>query len=470
MSRPRRFFVETWGCQMNEVDSLRMAGQLMQQGILPTRRVAEADIVLLNSCSVREKAEQKVYSRLGEYRLLKRTRPHLTIGLCGCVAQQEGQRALDRVPELDFVLGPARVGELREILARRRGGERLVATGFPEMRNFELDTISRDGEHKGMVTAIEGCDKRCTFCIVPSTRGPERCRPMAEILVEVRHLLDFGFVEIELLGQTVNHWREPGGTEDFADLLDRVAGLPGLRRLRFLTSYPRDFTPRMVDRFRRHDVLCDYLHLPVQSGSDRTLRRMGRGYSAGEYLALVDSIRRVRPSIALSSDFIVGFPGETDKDFDATLRLIESVRFASVFAFCYSRRPGTAALRLDGEVPAREASERLQRLLSLQNRIQAELNAELVGRKLEVLVTGWGREAGFQTGRTSCHRIVHFDAGGRPAALGAMTQVLVTEAMGHSLRGRAADGALLPPRPAGTAAGSQRAGSSGRLAVLQPNR
>lgn len=432
---PRRFFVETWGCQMNELDSQRMSGQLMQEGVLPTREVAEADIVLLNSCSVREKAEQKVYSRLGQYRRLKRERPGLLLGLCGCVAQQEGERALERVPELDFVLGPARVGELRQILARRRAGERVVATGFPDEREFELDAIARDGEHKGMVTVIEGCDKRCTFCIVPSTRGPERCRPLGEILAEVQHLVEYGFIEIELLGQTVNHWREPGGEEDFADLLDAVVAVPGLRRLRFLTSYPRDFSPRMVERLGRHDVICDYLHLPVQSGSDRTLRRMGRGYTAGEYEELVRAIRSVRPSVALSSDFIVGFPGESDEDFEATLALVERTRYASIFAFCYSKRPGTAAIRLSEEVPAELASARLQRLLATQDRIQAELNAELVGRELEVLVTGWGREPGTLSGRTSCHRIVHFPGDGSGSLLGQMASVRIDEALGHSLKG-----------------------------------
>jgi tRNA-2-methylthio-N6-dimethylallyladenosine synthase len=208
-ARARRFFVETWGCQMNELDSQRMAGQLMVQGLLPSGDATDADLILLNSCSVREKAEQKVYSRLGEYRLLKRDRPGLRIGLCGCVAQQEGERALSRVPDLDFVLGPARVGELGALLARVDAGERLVAVGFPDERSYELDAVSRADEHKGMVTAIEGCDKKCTFCIVPSTRGPERCRPLADVVEEVRHLLELGFVEIELLGQTINHWREP---------------------------------------------------------------------------------------------------------------------------------------------------------------------------------------------------------------------------------------------------------------------
>jgi tRNA-2-methylthio-N6-dimethylallyladenosine synthase len=432
-TEPRRVYVETWGCQMNELDSQRMIGQLMQQGILPTREPEEADIILLNSCSVREKAEQKVYSRLGEYRLFKKHRKGLLIGLCGCVAQQEGERALERVPDLDFVLGPARVGELRDVLQRRQGGERVVATGFPEHRSYEIDAISRSGEYKGMVTIIEGCNKNCTFCIVPKTRGPERSRPMAEILREVRHLLDYGFQEIELLGQTVNHWREPAGELDFADLLREVASLPGLQRLRFVTSYPRDFTPRMVEQIGLHSNICPYLHLPVQSGSDCVLRRMGRGYTRAEYLDLVSQLRQARKGVAFSTDIIVGFPGETEEDFQQTLDLVGEVRFASLFAFKYSPRPGTAAPRLDGAVAPDAASERLQRLFGLQETIQRELNAGMVGEEIDIVVTGWGKQPGSQMGRTPCHRIVHFPSDPDPVSLGSVTRVQVTAALSNSL-------------------------------------
>jgi tRNA-2-methylthio-N6-dimethylallyladenosine synthase len=446
MKPPRRFFIETWGCQMNELDSQRMAGQLMQQGILPTHEVGEADIILLNSCSVREKAEQKVYSRLGEYRRLKREGGDLLIGLCGCVAQQEGERALARVADLDFVLGPARVGELQEVIARRRAGERVVATGFPEQRAYDIDAISRRGEYKGMVTIIEGCNKNCTFCIVPKTRGPERSRPRQEILREVRHLLAYGFQEIELLGQTVNHWREPGGEWDFADLLDAIARMSGVRRLRFITSYPRDFTPRMVEQMGKHANICPYLHLPVQSGSDAILRRMGRGYTRGEYLDLVGQLRRARRELALSTDLIVGFPGETEEDFERTLDLVREVRFAEFYAFTYSPRPGTAAPRLSDPVDPETASERLQRLFQLQEGIQREINQGLVGKELEVIVTGWGRHPGTQTGRTPCHRVVHFAAGAEPVPLGGMARVEVEAAFPHSLQGRLATGSEVPLR------------------------
>ncbi len=431
---PRRFYIETWGCQMNELDSQRMAGQLMQQGILPTRAPEEADIILLNSCSVRDKAEQKVYSRLGEYRLFKRQNAGLLIGLCGCVAQQEGQRALERVPGLDFVVGPARVGELAQIVARRRQGERVVATGFPAERTYDVDAVSRSGEYKGMVTIIEGCDKNCTFCIVPTTRGPERSRPLADVLTEVRHLLDYGFHEIELLGQTVNHWREPGGDLDFADLLEAVATLPGLARLRFITSYPRDFTPRMVAMVGKHENICPYLHLPVQSGADGVLRRMGRGYTRAQYADLVHQLRAARQDLALSTDIIVGFPGESEEDFRQTLDLVEEIRFSGVYAFTYSPRPGTAAPRLDGQIDPAVASERLQRLFALQEGIQKDINLTLVGKEYDVVVTGWGREPGMQMGRTPCHRVATFATGPEPAPLGSVTRVRIASAHTHSLK------------------------------------
>ncbi|MCP4664084.1 MAG: tRNA (N6-isopentenyl adenosine(37)-C2)-methylthiotransferase MiaB [bacterium] len=436
---PRRFFVETWGCQMNELDSQRLAGQLMQEGILPTRNSREADLILLNSCSVREKAAQKAFSRLGEYRLLKKKRPHLLIGFCGCVAQQVGEQALRQMPELDFVIGPGRVGELRQILERRRSGKRVVATGFPAAgeRRYDIDAVARDATYKGMVTIIEGCNKRCTFCIVPTTRGPEQCRPQADILAEVEHLIEYGFLEVELLGQTVNHWRDPQTGADFAELLDRLASLDGLERLRFVTSYPRDFTQEMIDQFARHANICPYLHLPVQSGSDRILRRMGRGYTVGLYRDLIRRLREARPGIALSTDVIVGFSGETEEDFVQTLQLVAEIRFASIFAFKYSPRPGTAALRLKvPTVAADVADRRLQELFTLQNGIQQELNESLVGKRFEVLVTAWGKKPATQMGRTPCHRIAHFSHGSDgPLEPGSLTQVRIDQALPHSLLG-----------------------------------
>jgi tRNA-2-methylthio-N6-dimethylallyladenosine synthase len=439
-----RFFIETWGCQMNELDSQRLAGQLLTDGYLPAAAAEDADVILLNSCSVREKAEQKAYSRLGEYRLLKRQRPGLVIGFCGCVAQQEGEAALGRVRELDFVLGTGRVGELRSTVAAARAGRRTVAIGFPEDRPYDLDAISRDGSYKGMITVVEGCDQRCTFCIVPQTRGRERSRSLQAILAEARRLLDAGFVEIELLGQTVNHWRGRGANGealDFADLLDAVATLPGVRRLRFVTSYPLHFDDRMVARVGAHSNICPYLHLPVQSGSDAVLRRMGRGYTADEYRSLAARLRRARPGLALSTDVIVGFPGETDEDFRATLELIEGLRFAALFAFRYSPRPGTAALKLDAAVDAATADRRLQSLLAMQSRIQLELNRELEGREVEVLVTARGREPERRVGRTPCHRLVHFQApvdDRETFEPGSLVRVRIERALPHSLVGKLA--------------------------------
>ena len=433
-----RYYIETWGCQMNELDSQRMAGQLEQQGLELTGSAEEADVILLNSCSVREKAEQKAYSRLGRFRKLKQLNPKLRIGFCGCVAQQEGEQALKRVRDLDFVVGTGRVGELGRIVEESRSsGERIVATGFPDDRHYDIDSISREGSHKGMVTIIEGCNKRCTFCIVPTTRGPERSRPMAKILHEVESLVERGFVEIELLGQTVNHWREPDQPDvDFANLLDATAQIPGLQRLRFLTSYPRDFTPQMVGMFAKHSNICSYLHLPVQSGSNAVLRRMGRGYEVEPYFELIDSLRQARPDLALSTDLIVGFPGETDDDFQETLDLVEKVGYASLYSFKYSPRPGTPALRLkDDLVPMETADRRLQSLFQLQERIQRSLNEELLGREMDLLVTGWSRQPGYQSGRTSCHRIVHFACGEQPVEVGEVVSVRPTRAHPHSLVG-----------------------------------
>ena len=424
---------------MNELDSQRLAGQLQRQGYLPAASPEQADLILLNSCSVREKAEHKVFSRIGRFRKLKSDNPNLTIGLCGCVAQQVGDEALRRSRDLDFVLGPARVGELTEVLARRQRGERVVAVGFPEQRPFDIDAICREGSYKGMVTVIEGCNKNCTFCIVPTTRGGERCRPIHEILAEVEALVAKGFLEIELLGQTVNHWRQPGGNLDFADLLEAVATIAGVERLRFVTSYPRDFTQEMVDQIGRHENICPYLHLPVQSGSDRVLRLMGRGYSAEGYRQVVASLRAARADLALSTDLIVGFPGETDADFEQTIALVEEMQFASLFAFVYSPRPGTAAPSLPNAVPPEIAAERLQRLLRLQEGIQHRLNEELVGARLEVLVTEAGTDGSTLAGRTACHRVVHFEPRLRSETpvLGQIHPVVIERANPHSLIGRA---------------------------------
>lgn len=444
-ARHNRYYIETWGCQMNELDTQRMRGLLERQGLLSADRPEDADVVLLNSCSVREKAEHKVYSRLGVFRQFKRDNPRMQIGLCGCVAEQEAERALKRMPDLDFVLGTGRISELTEVMLDASEGRRRTVIGFPEQPDYDLDAISRDGTFKGMVTLIEGCNKKCTFCVVPTTRGAERCRPMHAVLEEVRALVARGFVEVELLGQTVNHWRDPEHDADFADMLHAVAAIPGVERLRFVTSYPRDFTRRMVEAFASHENISPYLHLPVQSGSNRVLHWMGRGYSVDEYRRLVDLIREHRPDTALSTDLIVGFPGETDEDFRRTLELVEEIQFASIFAFCYSPRPHTAAPRLPLEpVDETVSRERLQVLLAAQEPIQRELNEALVGERMQALVTGPGREPGRLVGRTPCHRQLHFEGSLHRHRLGSLVDVEIERALPHSLLGRP----LTPEAPA----------------------
>ncbi len=424
--KPRRVFIETWGCQMNELDSQRMAGQLMQQGILPTREPEEADIILLNSCSVREKAEQKVYSRLGEYRLLKRTRrgpPDRPLRLRGPAGRGAGSRA--GCPTSTSSSDPRGSGSCRR---SSRGAGRASGSWPPAFRRtgtYDIDAISRQGEYKGMVTIIEGCDKNCTFCIVPQTRGPERSRPLAEVLREVRHLLDYGFQEIELLGQTVNHWREPGGDLDFADLLEAVATAagspaPALRHLlpaRLHAAHGGaggDATPTSAPtstcRCSRGPTAC--------------CGAWGAATRAPSTSTSSAQLRRARPGLALSTDIIVGFPGETEEDFQQTLDLVREVRFRRRLRLQVLAAAGDrgAAARRRRSIPA-VASERLQRLFAVQEGIQREINEEPGGGGLRRRGDRLGASSrGLQTGRTPCHRIVHFQAGPEPAPLGSVTR------------------------------------------------
>lgn len=432
----RRYLVQTFGCQMNVHDSRRIEEVLGAAGYAPTDDAEVADLIVVNTCSVREKAEHKLMSLLGtlnpQYGAKERR-----IVVAGCVAQQEGEALLKKAPHVDLVLGPDNIPELPQLLEEAAAGAPPRArTVFDDEDPRFLRARPKGGaEVTSFVTVMKGCDERCTFCIVPTTRGAERCRPLAEVLAEVRHLVDYGFREIELLGQTINHWREPGGGEDFADLLTAVAAVPGVERLRFITSYPRDFTDRMIRAFAEHETVCPYLHLPVQSGSNPVLKRMGRGYTVESYLDLVERIRAARPDAVLSTDLIVGFPGETEEQFRETVDLVERVRFGSLYAFKYSPRPGTAAPRLDGHVPVEEANRRLNDLFAVQTGIQEELNRALVGETFEVIVTGWGKEPGHQTGRTPCHRKVSFPAGEAPAELGTIVPVTVERAYPHSLVG-----------------------------------
>jgi len=432
---PPTFRVETWGCQMNVLDSERMAGSLRARGYAPAREGSPADVVLLNTCAVREKAEAKVYSALGVLASRKREHPDLVIGVTGCVAQVEAGEILERAPWVDFVLGTGQVEKVGEIVERvRRERQRVTALELPiESPVYQFRQISRGSRFQAYVTVIEGCDQFCTFCIVPFTRGRERSRRSEEVLEELALLAARGYSEVTLLGQTVNAYRDPREGFGLGELLRRCAAVRGVRRLRFLTSHPIFLDDDILDALARGGTIAPYLHLPAQSGSDRVLYRMKRRYDAARYLEILGRIRRAVPEIALSSDFIVGFPGETEEDFEATLLLIREARFASLFAFRYSPRPGTASARWgrDQEVPKEIAAERLSRLLALQEELQAEANRGLVGREFEVLIEGADRK-GESRGRTPCNRIVHLPS---LLAPGTYARVRITRGLPNSLLG-----------------------------------
>ncbi len=434
----RTVFVETWGCQMNELDSRRFVGLLTRDGYREAPDPEEADVILLNTCSVRDKAEQKVYDRLGRLGAIKRSRPSMVLGVCGCVAQQEGEAILRRAPYVDFVLGTGRIELLPSVLRRvREEGDRPVELSFDmDEVAYTPAAIDRLVRHKASVTVMEGCNKNCTFCVVPFTRGRERNRRLEDVVEEVRGILEGGAVEIELLGQTVNAYRDPGTGADFADLLKAIAPLPGLKRLRFVTSHPRDFSPGLIEAMASNPVVCPSLHLPFQSGSDRVLARMKRQYTRSEYLDLARRIRKALPGIALSTDVIVGFPGEGEDDFEETLSLLREVRFAQVFSFTYSPRPHTAAARWEHDVPPARSAARLARLTELQQEIQHELNRALVGSVLDVLVDGEDRKGERSSGRSPCNRVVNIEGPARFGE-GTLVRVEVTEAFPNSLRGKA---------------------------------
>jgi tRNA-2-methylthio-N6-dimethylallyladenosine synthase len=430
----KTFFIETWGCQMNDLDSQRLSGSLKLRGYRRVESEGEADLILLNTCSIRDKSEQKVFSHLGRLREMKLER-ELQIGVCGCVAQQEGEAILHRAPWVDFVMGPGNVGHLDQILS----GDRRVAIDFPDDRNYDYLAIDRPSATKAQVTIIEGCNKNCTFCIVPTTRGREVSRPFDDVLREVRAAVDSGRVEIELLGQTVNAYRCPITGGDFGALLSAVAEIENVARLRFMTSHPAEVNDSMIAAMRDHENVSRYLHLPVQSGSSKILRRMKRLYTREHYLETIARIRKAVPEIHFSTDVIVGFPGETDEDFEQTLSLIEEVRYGSMFAFKYSPRPGTPALKIGAPVDDAIASERLTRVFDLHERIKREHLESYRGRILPVLVEGPSKhDASMLTGRTDYNIVVNFST---PAALatevlpGSMLGVRIDQAQHHTLRG-----------------------------------
>jgi tRNA-2-methylthio-N6-dimethylallyladenosine synthase len=435
-ARVRAVFVETWGCQMNELDGRRLVGLLLHEGYREALSAEEADLVLLNTCSVRDKAEQKVYDRLGRLALMKRERPGMVIGVCGCVAQQEGEHLLKRAPYVDFVLGTGRIEALPTVLRRvDEEGDRPVEIGFDlDEVAYSPGSIAHALPYRAAITVIEGCNKSCTFCVVPLTRGRERSRRLSDVVAEAKHLVEDGVVEVELLGQTVNAYRDPDSGKGLSDLLVEIGRLPGLRRLRFVTSHPRNFDDRLIQAMAETRTACRTLHLPVQSGSDRVLGRMKRQYTREDYVGLVNRLRRAMPELALSTDVIVGFPGEGENEFAETLSLLQEIQFSNVFSFTYSPRPHTAAARWERDVPPRLASERLARLMDLQQDIQRTINNGLVGSQLEVLVEGLDRKGGRLSGRSACNRVVNFDGTGPRVA--DFVDVLVEKGLPNSLSGR----------------------------------
>ena len=447
---PKKVFIRTFGCQMNEYDSDKMADVLhAAEGYEKTERAEDADLIVFNTCSVREKAQEKVFNDLGRVRALKAARPGVMIGVGGCVASQEGEAIVKRAPYVDVVFGPQTLHRLPALLAERRAsGKAQVDISFPEIEKFDHLPPARVDGTAAFVSVMEGCSKYCSFCVVPYTRGEEVSRPLADVLREVRELAAQGVVEVTLLGQNVNAYvgaLEDGEQADFALLLAQVVRVPGIERVRYTTSHPLEFSQRLIDAYAKLPQLVSQVHLPVQSGSDRVLAAMKRGYTAMEYKSIVRRLRVARPQISISSDFIVGFPGETDEDFERTMELVEAVRFDGAFSFIYSARPGTPAASLKDETPAEVKLARLQRLQKRLQELSEEYSAAMVGTRQRVRVEGPARkDPGELAGRTENNRVVNF--AGPASLLGRYVDVQITAAFPHSLRGRVTSDAQGPPR------------------------
>jgi len=432
--RAQTFYLETFGCQMNEHDSEKVAGVLLARGYRQVEFAEQANVVLYNTCSIREKAAQKVFSRLGEYRLTQRDGQ--TIGVLGCVAQQEGQKIFTRAPWVSLVCGSASYRKLPELLAQLEAGNRRV-TGLDTDTDetFETEVTRRDNPWRAYLTIIEGCDKACSYCVVPFTRGPERSRTSASILEEVRQLAGVGYTEVQLLGQTVNSYADPSAKKmRFSELLVAVAELPGIRRVRFTTSHPRDFGKDIVEAIEAVPAICEHVHLPVQSGSTKVLRGMARTYTREEYLEKIAMLRASKREISLTTDLIVGFPGETEKDFEETLSLLDVAQYDGAFCFKYSPRPNTPSLKMEDAIPEEEKSRRLAMLLEKQREIQRARNEKLVGRELEVMVEGKSKKEFQWSGHTSGNKVMNFTSRAQES-LGDYVQVKVVAATPNSLVG-----------------------------------
>ena len=440
----RKLFLRTFGCQMNEVDSASIARLLEQtEGLRPAEKPEDADLIVFNTCSVREKAQEKVFADLGRVKHLKRENPDLMIAVGGCVASQEGAGIVERAPFVDVVFGPQTLHRLPALLARRRDtGKPQVDVSFPEIEKFDQLPAPRKEGAAAFLTIMEGCSKYCSFCVVPYTRGAEVSRPFEDVVREAAALAAQGVKELTLLGQNVNAWRGDigGAPADFAELLRYVAEIDGVERIRYTTSHPREFTQRLVDAHAELGALAPHVHLPVQSGADRVLAAMKRGYTALEYRSIVRRLRQARPDVSLSSDFIVGFPGESAADFEATLRLARELEFDASFSFLYSPRPGTPAAELPDPTPREEKLERLQRLQAQLESQAAAVSAAMIGSTQRVLVEGPSRKNPAElAGRTGNNRIVNFPAAAEVG--GAYAEVRITAALAHTLRGELVDAA-----------------------------
>ena len=440
----RKLYIRTFGCQMNEYDSAKVADVLHEaEGLELTEHPVEADVILFNTCSVREKAQERVFHDLGRVRALKSANPDLIIGVGGCVASQEGAAIVRRAPFVDIVFGPQTLHRVPELIARRRAtGRPQVDISFPEIEKFDHLPPARVEGASAFVSIMEGCSKYCSFCVVPYTRGEEVSRAFEDVLTEVADLADQGVKEITLLGQNVNAYRAPlsadgeanGETADLATLIEYLAEIPGLERIRYTTSHPKEMTQRLIEAYRNVPKLVSQLHLPVQSGSDRVLAAMKRGYTALEYRSIVRRLRAARPELSLSSDFIIGFPGESERDFERTMELVADVGFDGSFSFVYSPRPGTPAAEFPDQVPRETAQARLARLQRLIDAQYRERSERMVGSTERVLVTGPAARSGSElAGRTENNRVVNFR--GAPELIGSYVELRIDSARAHSLRG-----------------------------------
>jgi tRNA-2-methylthio-N6-dimethylallyladenosine synthase len=439
----KKVYIRTFGCQMNEYDSDKMADILnAKQGLVKTDTPEDADIILLNTCSIREKAQDKVFSDLGRLRELKVNKPDLLIGVGGCVASQEGKHIVTRAPYVDIVFGPQTLHRLPELInERRKTGIPQVDISFPEIEKFDNLPPAKVEGGSAYVSIMEGCSKYCTYCVVPYTRGEEVSRPFDDVLTEVAGLTQQGIQEIHLLGQNVNAYRgtmsNSSDIADFAMLLEYVAEIPGVERIRFTTSHPKEFTQRLIDAYAKIPQLVDHLHLPVQHGSDRVLAGMKRGYTVLEYKSLIRKLKLVRPNITLSSDFIVGFPGETEEDFNQLMKLVEELKFDNSYCFVYSERPGTPAASLQDDTPLEVKNRRLKQLVAKIDEHVLEINQKMVGKTERVMMESMARDGLHLQGRTENGRVVLIAIESEHAKrlIGKLIAVKYTEALPHSLRG-----------------------------------